>query len=179
MEMYYESVDGVWRCRRGTSQVESYHSKYHHLFKATFYSPIVFMLKRLAFNHTWNTRAGIANNGDQDWGTTDVRDLEKLQALCEANGMPNPVPRLKAVKRLTAEEKHHMHLSKLPLEAAAILGADIPASCRASAPAPVLIEDNESAFCESHHSKPFLSLLELFESIHNARFCAWYDRFAV
>jgi hypothetical protein len=150
MEMYYEAADGVWRCRRGTSQGESYHSKYHHLFLANHYSPHVFTLKRLAFNHNWNTRAGIANNGDKDWGTADVCELEKIQAICLANGMPNPVPHLKPVKRLTAEEKHRLHISKLPLEAAATLGADIPASCYASAPAHPRIEDDESEFCESH-----------------------------
>jgi hypothetical protein len=149
MVMYFETADGVLRCRRGTSAVEGYHSQYHHAFHASFYSPAHFLLRRLAFNHSWNTKAGIANAGEKDWGTSDWRELEKLQAICLQHGLANPIPELSPVRRLSPEQKRSLDISKLPLEAAEAMGAYIPASCKPGAPAPAVIqEDSEAAFCK-------------------------------
>ena len=106
-------------------------------------------MKRLGFNHEWNMKAAYANNGDKDWGTTDVRELEKIKTICLEKGFLDPLPELKVVERLSDEERRRLNISKLPLEAAAALGEDIPASCWASAPAAKLLEDDEAAFCES------------------------------
>jgi hypothetical protein len=139
IEMYYQ-VNGVWYCRRGTSAVESYHSKYHHLLQASHYSPEHAARKDSAFNHQWNVNAGIAHAGNKDWGSPDWRELEKLQALCEANSLGNPVPEPQPVKRLSPEEHERLQLSKLPLEAARAMGLEIPSpSQQATAPAGVPI----------------------------------------
>ena len=125
IEMYYE-VNGVWYCRRGTSAVESYHSKYHHLFQASHYSPEHAFRKDSAFNHRWNVNAGIAHAGEKDLGTPDWRELETMQAIFRANGLVDPVPWLQPVKRLSPEDLDRLQLSKLPLEAARAMGMDIP-----------------------------------------------------
>jgi hypothetical protein len=151
--MWYKDVNGNLRTRRGTSAVESYHSKYHHSSPASHYSPELFEKRRSSFNHNWNVRAGITNAGEKNWHTPDTRELEMLQGICLANKW-ELIPGLVPVKRLTADERRKLELSKLPLAAAVALGADIPSTSTTPAPAVASVvrddEDAEAAYGEAH-----------------------------
>ena len=146
--MWYVDSKGKIKTRRGTSQVESYHSQYHHSFPATHYSLPLFLKRRSSFNHNWNVRAGIANSGEYDWGTPDTRDLEKIKVTCERNNWKDQVPALVPVKMLSKAEILELQLSKLPLAAAVTLGADIPSTSTTATPAPHVDDDPEASYRE-------------------------------
>jgi hypothetical protein len=105
--MYYKKKGGKEGTCRGTSQDETYHRHWHHSARASNYSVPMFLARRQDFNHRWNTRMGIANEGEVDWGTTNYMTLERIKVLSTST---DPAPSLEPV----TEDELQATRQKLP-----------------------------------------------------------------
>jgi hypothetical protein len=87
----YFSTSGTGRnhfgCKRGTSNLEGYHSGLNGLFSGANVSPVLADIQLASFNYRWNVTSGVRNRNDIDYGFFDHFLVEKIKAVASTLDM--------------------------------------------------------------------------------------------
>jgi hypothetical protein len=154
--VYFERPNGTRICLRASSIVESYHSKAHHFFDASGYSPYLYNIKQLYFNHRWNIGIDVRDGNMEMYGTLDWRKLEQLKLLCISRGIADPLPGLRVVPLRTREQQAQDARDRMPMAAVEAFDAGqayqaLKAEAAAAPAVPVLscLEDGGAHSCHT------------------------------
>ena len=87
----------TWRCKRGSSKLEGYHSNLNGILQSGNTSPEVAKARICLFNLRWNVLADIKNAGGTDYGSRDLLQLRRIRESSARCGVGNLYPDLRDV----------------------------------------------------------------------------------